>query len=147
MQLKHKKVVSINGKGLTVGIAVTRFNEQVTKKLLEAAVKALEDSGVKKTAIKIIEIPGAVELPYTLQKLAKTKKYDCLVALGCVIRGDTPHFDYVCNMAQEGVLRVTLNYHIPIGFGVLTVNTQKQAEARYHVGAEAALAAIELATI
>jgi len=147
MQLKNKARKPVSGKGMKAGIAVSRFNEDITKKLLDAAKTALQESGIKETDITVLEVPGAVEIPYALQELARTKKYTVLIAIGCVIQGDTPHFDYVCKMAQEGTLRVSLDHHIPIGFGVLTVNTEKQARARIHVGAEAAMAALELANL
>jgi 6,7-dimethyl-8-ribityllumazine synthase len=94
-----------------------------------------------------VSVAGAVEIPFALQVLAKTGNYDCLVALGCVIRGETPHFDYVCNMAQQGALQVSLNHNVPVGFGVLTLNGEAQARARRHVGAEAVAAALELARL
>ena len=147
MQLDNKTVISIDATGFKVAVAVSRFNESVTKKLLESTLETLKSSGVILEDIRIVEVAGAVELPYALHVLAQTKKYNCLIALGCVIRGETPHFDYVCKMAQEGVLRVSLDQSIPIGFGVLTVHNQDQAKARIHVGAEAALAALELAKI
>ena len=97
--------------------------------------------------IRIVYVAGSVELPFALNKLALSKKYDFLVALGCVVKGETPHFDYVCKMAQEGILEVMLEENIPVGFGVLTVNNIRQARARIHVGAESALAALELALL
>ena len=105
----------------------------------------LKESGVKDT--KSFWVPGAVEIPYMLDKLATSKKYDCLVALGVVIRGDTPHFDYICKMASHGILRVSLDYHMPIGFGLLTLANESQAKARIQVAASAVLAALELAKI
>jgi 6,7-dimethyl-8-ribityllumazine synthase len=86
-------------------------------------------------------------VPFALQKLAKTRQFDCLVALGCVIKGETPHFDYVCKMVQEGILKVSLDEHIPVGFGVITVLTMEQAKARTALGAQAASAALELALL
>ncbi len=147
MQIKNMKFGQINGRGKKVGIAVSRFNQGITDGLLAAARTALARFGVKEGEIKILSIAGAMELPLALQKLAASNKYDCLVALGCVIRGETPHFDYVAKTAQEGVLRVALDYHIPIGFGVLTTENLTQAKKRLHVGAEAAAAALELALI
>lgn len=144
MQGIKKDKILFNANYLKVGIVVSRFNKEVTGELLGAGLAALKEYRVKKKNIKIIFVPGAMEIPYALQILAKTKKYDCLVALGCVIRGETPHFEYVCKAAQEGVLRVMLDFSIPIGFGVITVNNLKQAKTRFHVGAEAVVAALEL---
>jgi 6,7-dimethyl-8-ribityllumazine synthase len=147
MQLKHHKLRLPNGKGLKVGLVVSRFNENITTALLDAALATLQQAQVSDKNIKVISVPGAMEIPYVLQQLARTKKYDCLVALGCVIRGETPHFDYVCKMAQEGVLEVSLDFDIPIGFGVMTVNNLKQAKTRIHVASEAVAAALEITTI
>ncbi|MFA7253876.1 MAG: 6,7-dimethyl-8-ribityllumazine synthase [Patescibacteria group bacterium] len=147
MQIKNKNVIQFDAGHLNIGIVVARFNQDITDELLKFALETLETSRVKRNNIRIIPVAGSVEIPYALQKLAGMKKYDCLVALGCIIRGETPHFDYVCKMAQEGVLRVSLDYKIPVGFGVLTVENIDQARDRYHVGGEAALAAVELALI
>lgn len=136
-----------NGSKFKVGIVYTKWNSEITDKLLAYALHTLESSKVKKKNIKIIRVAGAVEIPFALHMLAKlnkSRKYDFLVALGCVIRGETPHFEYVCKMAQEGILKVMLEDNIPVGFGVLTVNNIKQAKERIHVGGEAALAALEL---
>ncbi len=145
MQIKNKPPIELNAPNLKVGIVVARFNNDITNGLLDSALSALKKFKVKDQNIKILEVAGCVEIPFALQILAKTKKYDCLVALGCVIRGETPHFDYVCKMVQEGTLRVSLDFQIPIGFGVITVNNLKQANARHHLGAEATSAAVELA--
>ena len=122
----------------------SRFNGEVTEGLLRSAKAALKEYGVKEKNLTVVSVAGAVEIPFALQKLALTQRYDCLVALGCVIQGETPHFDYVCKMAQEGVLRVSQDFRLPIGFGVLTVFNLKQARSRFHVGGEAAEAALEL---
>ena len=97
--------------------------------------------------IRVVRVAGSVEIPFALHKMAQSNKYNFLVALGCVIKGETPHFDYVSKMAQEGVLEVMLEDSIPVGFGVLTVNDKKQAKERTHVGGEAALAALELSLL
>jgi 6,7-dimethyl-8-ribityllumazine synthase len=147
MQLEHKETVKISAVGKKVGVVTSRFNHEITQALLVVAKKQLAECGVASADCRFVSVPGAMEIPYALQKLARSEKYDCLVALGCVIRGDTPHFDYVCKMAQEGVLRVRLDHHIPIGFGVMTVNDMAQAKARLHIGGEAVLAALELSLI
>ena len=150
MQVKNTKIKYLNGKGLKAGIVMARWNSEITEKLLESALSALKKGGVSEKNIKIISVAGSVEIPFALHKLAKlnkNKRYDFLVALGCIIKGGTPHFDYVCKMAQEGILEVMLEDDMPVGFGILTVNNIKQARARTHVGGEAALAALELALI
>ena len=147
MQIKNKTNTYFNGSKLRVGIVVPRWNFNITEKLLVSAISSLHQCKVLDKNIKVVEISGSVEIPFALHKMAKTKKYDLLVALGCVIRGNTPHFEYVCKMAQEGVLQVMLQDNIPVGFGVLTVENMKQAKERIHVGGEATLAAVELALL
>ncbi|HYF04666.1 MAG TPA: 6,7-dimethyl-8-ribityllumazine synthase [Patescibacteria group bacterium] len=147
MQRKKSKATFLNVPNAKVGIVVAKFNSDITSKLLASAQKTLALCGVKKGNIAVVEVAGAAELPHGLQRLALKKRFDCLVALGCIIKGETPHFDYVCKMAQEGVLRVSLDYVVPIGFGVVTVNNLKQANARIYVGGEAALAALGLTKI
>jgi len=147
MQIKNKKYKYLNGGKLKVGIVVARWNSEITEKLLSDALMILQKSKLKLENIRILYVAGAVELPFALHKLAKSNNYDFLVALACIIQGDTPHFDYVCKMAQEGALEVMLEDDIPVGFGVLTVNNLKQAKERIHVGGEAALAALELSLI
>ena len=144
MQVKNTKIKYLNGKELKAGIVLARWNSEVTEKLLKSALSALKKSGGVEKNIRTVHVAGSVELPFALHKLALTNKYDFLVVLGCVIRGETPHFDYVCKMAQEGVLKVMIEDSIPVGFGVLTVNNIKQARKRIHVGGEASLAALEL---
>ncbi len=147
MQIKNKQIKYFNGSKLKGCIVVSRFNNKITEKLLKDALQILKKCRMVEKNIRIVHVAGAVELPFALHKLALTKKYDFLVALGCIIKGETPHFDYVCKMAQEGVLEVMLEDDIPVGFGVLTVNNIKQAKERIHVGGEAALAALELCLI
>lgn len=147
MQITNKQNKLINGKALKVGIVVAQFNEDVTLQLLASARFELARAGVLDENITVYQVPGCAEIPFALQKLALTKKYNCLAALGAVIRGETPHFDYVCKMVQEGTLRVSLDEKIPVGFGIITVNTPEQAHARYHLGAEAVSAALQLALL
>lgn len=147
MQIIQEKQNVFDASRLKVGIVVARFNQGITGEILEQALDALHEYKVKDKNIKIISVPGSVEIPFALQKLAKTKKYDCLVALGAVIKGETDHYLYVCKMAQEGVLRVMLDYEIPVGFGVLTVNNLEQAKVRVEIGAAASAAALELANL
>ncbi len=147
MQIKNKKIIYLNGSRLKVCIVVARWNGEITSKLLESALAALKKCKMLDKNIRVVHVAGAVEIPFALHKLAQSGKYDFLVAIGCVIRGETPHFDYVCKMAQEGVLEVMLEDDIPVGFGILTMNNLAQAKKRFHVGGEAALAALELALI
>ncbi len=147
MQPKQKNLRVFNAKNAKVGVVVARFNQEITEGLLNSAVQALQDFKVLTKNTKVVWVAGAIEIPVALQKLANTKKYNCLVVLGCVIRGETPHFEYVCKMAQEGVLRVILDYHVPVGFGIITVENFKQAKARLHLGAEAVAAALEVAQL
>ena len=132
---------------LKVGIVVSRFNYEITEKLLGGALATLGEYNVQEKNIKVLTVAGSVETPFALQKLAKTKKYHCLVALGAVIKGETDHYTYVCKMAQEGVLRVMLDYSIPIGFGILMTETLEQARARAGSGGSAVSAALELTKI
>ncbi len=108
-------------------IAASRFNESVVSNLVEGAVRTFEDAGAR---VDIAWCPGAVELPLTVQQLAATGRYAGVVAMGCVIRGGTPHFDYVCDMAAEGVLKASLHTAVPIAFGLLTCDTLADAEYR-----------------
>ena len=144
MQIKNKHYEHVDGNHAKVGIVVARFNQEITNELLKSALTMLKKCNVDEKNIRVVWVAGSVEIPFALHKLAQSKKYDFLVALGCVIRGDTPHFDYVCKMAQEGVLKVMIEDNIPVGFGVLTLENTQQAKARLHVGGEAVLAALEL---
>lgn len=140
----------VSGKGLKIAIVASRFNEAITETLVEGAVRVLENKEVAKT--EVVWVPGAYELPLTLQHLARKKKYHALIALGAVIRGETPHFDIVAGETSRGVMRVMLDEKLPIAFGVLTTNTMDQALDRIggkhgHKGEEAALVAIEMANL
>jgi 6,7-dimethyl-8-ribityllumazine synthase len=140
------------GTGLKVGIVVGRFNEFITSKLLGGALDALKRHGVEENSVDVAWVPGAFEIPLIAQKLAKSGKYDAVITLGTVIRGSTPHFDYVCNEAAKGVSATALNTGIPVIFGVLTTDTIEQAIERAgtkagNKGWEAAAAAIEMANL
>jgi 6,7-dimethyl-8-ribityllumazine synthase len=140
------------GSGLRVGIVVGRFNEFITSKLLGGAQDALKRHGVSETDVDIAWVPGAFEIPLIAQKMANSKKYDAVITLGTVIRGSTPHFDYVCNEAAKGVSAVALNSGIPVIFGVLTTDSIEQAIERAgtkagNKGWDAANAAIEMANL
>jgi 6,7-dimethyl-8-ribityllumazine synthase len=130
-----------------VALVVAQFNRDLSEALLSSALAVLRDYGVDSKNIAVGRVAGAVEIPVILQELAQTKKYDCLVALGVVIKGDTEHFHYVSQMVADGVMRVTLDYNLPVGFGVLTVNNIKQAKDRIAAGGEAAEAALQTANL
>jgi 6,7-dimethyl-8-ribityllumazine synthase len=137
---------NLDGKGLRIGIAMSRFNMEVCEGLLSSAVAALEKAGVADSDVVIATAPGALELPLILKKMAESGKFDGLVALGAVIRGDTYHFEIVSNEMAAGITRVTLDFGVPIANGVLTTNTDHQATSRMtEKGREAALCAIEMA--
>ena len=139
-----------NGARRSVGIAVSRFNGDVTSLLLEGAIEALEGAGVARGAIDILPVPGAFELPLAALALARTKRYGCVLAIGCVIRGETPHFEYVSAEAASGVQVAGLETGVPVSFGVLTCDTQEQALSRAgglhgNKGRESALSGLEMA--
>jgi 6,7-dimethyl-8-ribityllumazine synthase len=131
----------------SVGIVVSRFNADITNQLLANAVQALQEAGVSKDAILIMPVPGAFELPLAAMALAKTRRYACIVAIGCVIRGETPHFDFVAGEAASGLQLAAIETGVPIAFGLLTCETKEQAEARVEKGAEAARTALEMADL
>ncbi len=130
-----------------VGVVVARFNGKVTTQLLDSALAELGDAGVRQEAITIMVVPGAFELPLAATALAKTRRFACIVALGCVIRGDTPHFDYVSSEAASGLQLAALETGVPVSFGVLTLDRVEQAEPRIHKGAEAVRSALEMADL
>lgn len=136
-----------NGTRRSVGIVVSRFNGGVTTRLLEAALAELEEAGVTREAITVMPVPGAFELPLAAMALAKTRRYACIVALGCVIRGDTPHFDLVAGEAASGLQLAALETGVPVSFGVLTLEEPAQADDRLAKGAEAARTGLEMADV
>jgi 6,7-dimethyl-8-ribityllumazine synthase len=133
------------GAGRSVAIAVSRFNGEITGGLLASALAELERLGVQAESVTIMPVPGAFELPLAAMALSKSRRYSCVIALGCVIRGETPHFEYVAGEAASGVLLAGLETGVPVAFGVLTVDTVEQAEARLEKGAAAARSALEMA--
>jgi 6,7-dimethyl-8-ribityllumazine synthase len=141
-----------DGARRTVGIVVSRYNGAITNRLLDGAIESLEEAGVARDRIDVMAVPGAFELPLGAMALAKTRRYSCIVALGCVIRGDTPHFDYVCSEAASGLQLAGLETGVPVSFGVLTCDTEEQAEERAggahgNKGAEAVRSALEMADV
>jgi 6,7-dimethyl-8-ribityllumazine synthase len=131
--------------GKAVGIVVARFNGGITTALLQGALDELATRGIGRDAITIMPVPGAFELPIAAMALAKTRRFSCIVALGCVIRGETPHFDYVAGEAASGLQLAALETGVPIAFGVLTVEDEEQARARLGSGAAAVRTGLELA--
>jgi 6,7-dimethyl-8-ribityllumazine synthase len=141
-----------DGTRRSVGIVVARFNGDLTSKLLAGALEFLEKAGVDRARVDVMQVPGAFELPLGAMALARTRRYACVVALGVVIRGDTPHFDYVSAEAASGIQLAALETGIPVTLGVLTCDTLAQAEARSggakgNKGADAARSALEMADV
>jgi 6,7-dimethyl-8-ribityllumazine synthase len=130
-----------------VGIVVSRFNGEVTGALLDSALAELDARGVDAASITVMPVPGAFELPLAAMALAKTRRFACVVALGCVIRGDTPHFDYVASEAASGLQLAAIETGVPVAFGILTLDRADQAAARLDKGAESVRTALEMADL
>jgi 6,7-dimethyl-8-ribityllumazine synthase len=135
------------GSRRSVGVVVSRFNGGVTNQMLGTALDALLEAGVSQDAITVVPVPGAFELPLAAMALAKTRRYACVVALGAIVRGDTPHFDYVASECASGLQLAGIETGVPVAFGVLTVENVEQAEARIHKAAEAVRTALEMADL
>jgi 6,7-dimethyl-8-ribityllumazine synthase len=131
----------------SVGVVVARFNGEITGQLLARALDELERAGVGREAVTVVPVPGAFELPLAAMALAKTRRYSCIVALGAVIRGETPHFEYVASEAASGLQLAGIETGVPVSFGVLTVENEQQARERLDKGAEAARTALEMADV
>ena len=143
---------SFDGTGLRVGIVVSRFNRTVTEALLAGALEALAGHGVAVEDTVVVHVPGAFEVPFAVRRLAGTGVYDALICLGAVVRGETPHFDYIAAEVTRGIGRVVEDHRVPIAFGVLTTDTIEQALARAgaghgNKGYESAVTAIEMAQL
>ncbi|MBN1524031.1 MAG: 6,7-dimethyl-8-ribityllumazine synthase [Spirochaetales bacterium] len=143
---------NLSGEGLKIGIIAARFNEFITGKLVEGALDGLIRHGVSDKDITIVRVPGSFEIPLTAKKLAISKKYDAVICLGTVIRGETPHFDYVASEVSKGVAHVALDASIPVIFGVLTTDNVSQAVDRAgtksgNKGFDAAVSAIEMVNL
>jgi 6,7-dimethyl-8-ribityllumazine synthase len=128
-----------------VAIVVSRFNGEVTGRLLDSALEELEEIGVPRAQVTVMPVPGAFELPLAAMALAKTRRFACIVALGCVIRGETPHFEYVASEAASGLQLAGLETGVPVAFGVLTLERAEQADARIGRAADAVRSALEMA--
>lgn len=149
MEVIEGKLVA---EGLKIGIVVGRFNEFIVSKLLGGALDGLKRHGVDENNIDVAWVPGAFEIPLIAKKMAKNEKYDAIICLGAVIKGSTPHFDYVCTEVSKGIASVSLSSEKPVIFGVLTTDTIEQAIERAgtkagNKGYEAAVTAIEMANL
>ncbi len=143
---------NLNARGLRFGIVVSKFNELVTSRLEVAALEALKKQGASENNLHIVRVPGAFEIPLVAKQLAHAKQFDAVICLGAVIRGETPHFDFISAEMSSGIARASMDTGIPVIFGVLTTNTAEEALARagtteVNRGTEAAYAAIEMATL
>jgi 6,7-dimethyl-8-ribityllumazine synthase len=138
---------NLGGAGLRVALVASRFNENFCTRLLEGARAELIKLGVSASAIEVVRVPGALEIPVALQWLSQTSRFDALIALGVVIRGETYHFDLVANESSRGVMEVQLESGIPVANAIITTEDEAQAEARIGKGAEAARVAVEMARL
>lgn len=143
---------ALQGEGRRVAVVASRFNGRIVDLLLSGAVDCLRRHGVAAGDLAVVRVPGAFEIPLALEELAAAGGWDALVALGVVIRGETPHFDYVCREAARGISRVSRAHRLPVGFGLLTCDTSEQAQERAggkagNKGWEAAQAALEMANL
>lgn len=143
---------TLSGKGKKFAIVLSRFNSFLTERLLEGAIDCLLRHEVNENDIKIIKVPGAFEIPLICKKVLEKKKVDAIIAIGAVIRGETPHFEYVASEVSKGLAKITLEHGIPVIFGVLTTDTIEQAEVRAgakgnNKGFDAALTAIEMVNL
>ncbi|AKJ28130.1 6,7-dimethyl-8-ribityllumazine synthase [Caldimonas brevitalea] len=142
------QAIQLDGEDLRIGIVQARFNEAITGKLAEACLAELHDLKVAAKHIEHVMVPGALEVPVALQALAESERYDALIALGCIIRGETYHFELVANESGAGVTRVSLDHQVPIANAILTVENEAQAWARAEEkGRDAARVAVEMANL
>ena len=147
MTIRQMKI-DLEGEGLRVAIVQARFNEPIGNAQREACIQALLALGVDQNDILVATVPGALEIPLTLSQLAETGRFDALIALGAVIRGETYHFEIVSNESAAGISRVAMEFHIPVANGVLTTETDAQAQARAaEKGADCARVAVEMANL
>ncbi|MDQ3491390.1 MAG: 6,7-dimethyl-8-ribityllumazine synthase [Acidobacteriota bacterium] len=142
----------LNAEGFRFAIVASRWNDFLTSKLIDGAVDALESHGVDEAAVEIFKVPGSFELPLTSLKVAESGEFDAVIAIGVVIRGETPHFDYVAGEAAKGIAQASMQTGVPVLFGVVTANTLEQAINRSGVkagnkGYEAAISAIEIVNL
>ncbi|HKH47055.1 MAG TPA: 6,7-dimethyl-8-ribityllumazine synthase [Thermoanaerobaculia bacterium] len=143
---------SLSGAGRRFAVVASRFNSRIGDQLVAGALECLRRHGVEPADIQVVRVPGAWEIPQAAEEIAAAGKVDALVALGVVIRGETPHFDYICSACSQGLARVAERHRLPVGFGVLTCDTSEQAQERAggkagNKGWEAAIAALEMADL
>lgn len=143
---------NLSAKGLKFGIVVSRFNDFIGERLLEGAVDTLIRSGASDNDIDVVKVPGSFEMPVVAKTMAKNGNYDAIICVGCVIRGSTPHFDYVAGEAAKGIAKVALDFETPVAFGVITSDNLEQAIERAgtksgNKGRDAALTAVEMANV
>lgn len=152
MKQRSQAPIDLDGGGMRIGIVAARFNTSITERLVDGASRALEGYGVRPRDVDLRWVPGAFEVPVVLDRMANAGRYDALIAIACVVRGDTPHFDVVVDACARGCADVARGYGIAVGFGVLTTDDWAQAEERAggahgNKGEEAALAALETALV
>lgn len=143
---------SLNAKGLRFAVILSRFNSSFGEKLLQGACEELSRLGANATDVEVFKVPGAFEIPVLASALAHAGRFNAILALGTVIRGETPHFDYVCDAALSGINQVAITTRVPVANGIITANTPEQAADRTggrsgHLGVQAAQAAVEMATL
>lgn len=143
---------NLSARGLKTAVVVSRFNDFIGERLLDGAVDTLLRSGAADSDIEVVKVPGSFEMPVIAKTLAKSGNYDAIICVGCVIRGSTPHFDYVAGEAAKGIAKVSLDYECPVSFGVITADNLEQAIERAgtksgNKGRDAALTAIEMANL
>jgi 6,7-dimethyl-8-ribityllumazine synthase len=142
----------LDAKGLKFGVVVSRFNEFISKMLLEGCIDTLKRHNVQEDSISVVYVPGSFEIPYLAKRLAESETYDAIICLGAIIRGDTPHFNYIASEVAKGIAQISLKTETPVIFGVITADTLEQAVERAGTksgnrGRDAALSAIEMANL
>ncbi|MFN4245391.1 MAG: 6,7-dimethyl-8-ribityllumazine synthase [Brevinematia bacterium] len=142
----------ISGKGLKIGIVASKFNKLITDKLLEGAINLLRQVDTEDENIEIFWVPGSFEIPITIEKILESRKYDAIICLGTLIRGETPHFEFITTHITRSILDLSIKHKIPITFGIITANTVEEAIDRAGMkmgnkGTEAALAAVEMSSL
>ena len=133
-----------NAKGLRFGIVVSRFNDFVTSKLLDGALSAFKEHGADEEDLEVVRVPGAFEIPQAAKKLCSSREFDAIICLGAVIKGDTPHFDFISKATIDGIMKLSIEHKKPIGNGIITCLNRKQAFARRKKGQEAAAALLSV---
>lgn len=149
LNTKAKSAKHFSLKGVTIGIVVAQWHTDITGALLKGAINTLKEAGIKEASVKVKTVPGSFELPLGAQWLIESEKADAILCLGCIIQGETPHFDYISQAVSNGIMQLNLVYNIPVIFGVLTTNTLRQAKERSggkhgNKGSDAAIAAMQM---